>query len=68
MLGKGDIVVESMSGRLLDLDRRMVRVGREERTIAAVGSLGATSSDASSVSSVCPRGELSCAIRGMVLV
>ena len=31
-LGKGTVVDESMSGRLLDLDRRKIRVGREEET------------------------------------
>jgi hypothetical protein len=43
--GKEDVVAESMSGKLLDLDRRKVRVGREEGTMGAVGSMGATSSD-----------------------
>ncbi len=69
-LGKEDVVAESMSGRLLDLDRRKIRVGREEVTMAAVGStgMGTTSSDAGSVSSVCPRGESCRAVRGMPLV
>ena len=53
-LGKEDVVGESMSGRLFDLDRRKIRVGREEGTTAALKSMGATLSSASYVSSVCP--------------
>ena len=67
-LGKEEIVAESMSGRLLDLDRRKICVGREEVAMAAVGSMGGTSSDAGSVSSVRPRGESCSAVRGMALV
>ena len=65
-LGKVDVVDVS---RLLDLDRRKIRVGREVGTVvAAVRSMGATSSDAASVSFVCPRGEICCTVRGMALV
>lgn len=42
-LEKEEIVAESMSGRLLDLDGREIRVGREEGTTAAVRCMGATS-------------------------
>ena len=42
-LGMEEIVAESMSSRLLDLDRRKLRVGREEGTLAAERSTGATS-------------------------
>jgi hypothetical protein len=64
-LGKEDVLAESMSGRLLDLDRRKIRVGREEGRMVAVRRMGATSSDADSVSPVCPRGEFYCAVRDM---
>ena len=67
-LGKEDVVGESMSGRLVDLDRRKIRVGREEGTMAGLRGMGATLSGAGYVSSVCPRGELCCAVRGMALV
>jgi hypothetical protein len=67
-LGEGDVVAVSMSGRLLDLDRRRVRVGREEGTMAAVRSMGATSGDAGSISFVCSRGGNCCAVRGIGLV
>ena len=60
--GEEDVVVVSRSGRLLDLDCRKVRVGREEETMAAGRSMGATSIDAGSVSFVCTRGEICCAI------
>lgn len=67
-LGKEDVVGESMSGRLLNPDSRKIRVGREEGTAAALRSMGATLSGAGSVSSVCPRGKLCCAVRGMAPV
>ena len=55
-LGKDseDVVDGSMSDRLLDLDCRKIRVGREEGRMVAVRRMGATSSDADSVSPVCP--------------
>jgi hypothetical protein len=64
-LCKKVVVAESMSGRL---DRREVRVGREEGKMAAVARMGATSSDAGSGSSVYPGGKVCCAVRGMALV
>jgi len=69
-LGKEDVVAECMSGRLLDLDGREVRVGREEGTTEAVRSMGVTSCVAGSVSSVCPRREFcrTGTVREMALV
>jgi hypothetical protein len=67
-LGKEGVVAEYMPGRLLDLDRRKIRVGREGGTMAAVRGMGVASSGAGSVSSVCPRGKFRCAVRDMALV
>src|SRR5258708_22964000 len=67
-LGKGNVVDESMSGRLFDLDRRKIRVGREEGTIAVVGRLGVISSDADSASSIYPSEGVCCAVRAKGLV
>jgi hypothetical protein len=62
------VVDESMPGRLVDLHRRKIRVGCEEETMAVVGRLGVSSSDADSESSIYPSEEVYCAVRGMGLV
>lgn len=54
-----------LSGRLLDLERRRLRVGRDEGKIDGVGRMGATSSDVDSAISVHPGGVVCCVIQGM---